>query len=53
MSAALGSLRGHRLEDATLTAVGPGSYTLSLATDEGRLSIRLDRQGARIASVEV
>jgi hypothetical protein len=53
VSEALGSLQGHRLEGATLTAVGPGSYTLALATDEGRLSIRLDRQGARISSVEV
>jgi hypothetical protein len=53
VSDALGSLQGHRLEGATLTAVGPGSYTLALATDEGRLSIRLDRQGARVASVEV
>jgi hypothetical protein len=53
VSDALASLHGHRLEGATLTAVGPGAYTLSLATDEGRLSIRLDRQGARITSVEV
>jgi hypothetical protein len=53
VSDALSSLHGHRLEGATLTAVGPGAYTLSLATDEGRLSIRLDRQGARITSVEV
>ncbi len=53
VSEALSSLQGHRLEGATLTAVGPGSYTLALATDEGRLSIRLDRQGARISSVEV
>ena len=53
VSDALTSLHGHRLEGATLTAVGPGAYTLSLATDEGRLSIRLDRQGARITSVEV
>ncbi len=53
VSNALTSLQGHRLEGATLTAVGPGAYTLSLATDEGRLSIRLDRQGARITSVEV
>ena len=53
VSEALGSLQGHRLEGATLTANGPGAYTLALATDEGRLSIRLDRQGARIASVEV
>ena len=53
VSDALASLNGHRLEGATLTAVGPGAYTLSLATDEGRLSVRFDRQGARIASVEV
>jgi hypothetical protein len=53
VSSALDALHGHRLEGATLTAVGPGSYTLSLATDEGRLSLRLDRQGARLTSVEV
>jgi len=53
VSAALGSLRGRTLEGATLTAVGPGSYTLSLTTDEARLSVRLDRQGARLTSVEV
>lgn len=53
VSDALASLQGHRLEGATLTAVGPGAYTLSLATDEGRLTIKLDRQGARLTSVEV
>jgi hypothetical protein len=53
VSEALGSLQGHTLEGATLTAVGPGAYTLALATAEGRLSIKLDRQGARITSVEV
>ena len=53
VSEALGSLRGHPLEEATLTAVGPGSYSLALSAGEARLSIRLDRQGARLASVEV
>ena len=53
VSVALSSLQGHTLEGATLTAVGPGAYTLSLATDEGRLTVKLDRQGARITSVEV
>jgi hypothetical protein len=53
VSAALGSLQGRTLEAATLTAVGPGSYTLSLTTGEARLSVRLDRQGARLTSVEV
>ncbi|RDI76089.1 hypothetical protein Gocc_0508 [Gaiella occulta] len=50
---ALASLRGRALESATLTAIGPGSFTLSLTTDEASLSVRLDRQGARLASVEV
>lgn len=53
VSEALGALRGHTLEGATLTAVGPGAYTLSISTDEGRLAVKLDRQGARITSVEV
>jgi hypothetical protein len=53
VSEALSSLQGHTLEGATLTAVGPGAYTLSIATAEGRLSVKLDRQGARITSVEI
>lgn len=53
VSDALSSLQGRTLEGATLTAVGPGSYTLSLTTEEARLSVRLDRQGARLTSVEV
>lgn len=53
VSEALSSLQGHTLEGATLTAVGPGAYTLSIATAEGQLSVKLDRQGARISSVEV
>ena len=46
VSEALSWLRGHTLEGATLTAVGPGAYTLSIATAEGRLTVKLDRQGA-------
>jgi len=53
VSEASASLKGHRLEGATLTAVGPGAFTLALATGEGRLTIKLDRQGARLTSVEV
>lgn len=53
VSEALSSLRGLRLEGASLTAAGPGAFTLSVATDEGRLTIKLDRQGARLTSVEV
>ena len=53
VSEALNALRGKTLRNAALTAVGPGAYTVSLATDDGSVSLRLDRQGARITSVEV
>lgn len=53
VSQALAALRGRTLEGAELAAVGPGSYTLSLRTAEARVSLRLDRQGARLATVEI
>lgn len=53
VSEALNALRGKTLRNAALTAIGPGAYTVSLATDDGNVSLRLDRQGARITSVEV
>ena len=48
---ALEALRGKPLEAIELSAVGPGAFSLSLAADGLELSLRLDRQGARIASV--
>ena len=36
-----------------MSAYGPGSFTLTVATAEGKLTLRLDRQGARVTSVEV
>ena len=53
VSEALSSLQGQVLEGATVSAYGPGAFTLTLATAEGRLTVRLDRQGARVTSVEV
>ena len=50
---ALGALAGRTLEDASLTVVGPGAFTLSLAVDGKELTVRLDRQGVRVHSVEV
>jgi hypothetical protein len=50
---ALAALNGHELVEATLTPAGPGSYTLTVVTDQGRLLIRLGRQGATLHSVEV
>jgi hypothetical protein len=53
VSEALSSLQGQVVERATVSAHGPGAFTLTLATSEGTLTVRLDRQGARITSVEV
>jgi hypothetical protein len=48
---ALRGLEGRPLESIKLDAVGPGSFTLTVAVEGADLTIRLDRQGARIASV--
>jgi hypothetical protein len=49
---ALAALAGRTVERLSLTPVGPGAFTLAVATDGPQLSIRLDRQGARVTSVE-
>jgi hypothetical protein len=53
VSDALGALEGRRLDSISLANAGPGSYVLSLATEGLELSVRVDRQGARIHSVGV
>jgi hypothetical protein len=49
---ALAGLQGKALEQASIAAVGPGAFTITLAAGGLSLNIRLDRQGARLASVE-
>jgi len=44
-------LEGRELSSVQLTAVGPGAFTLSVSAGELEVSLRLDRQGARVASV--
>ena len=51
MSQALSSLAGLTLEAVSLSAVGPGAYSLTLAVEGRELSIRLDRSGARINTI--
>jgi hypothetical protein len=53
VSAALNTLEGRELGSVELRAVGPGAFTLSLSAGELELSVRLDRQGARLSSVGV
>ncbi len=50
---ALLALEGKRIDSVSLANVGPGAYVLSLAADGLDLSIRVDRQGARIHSVGI
>jgi len=51
VSEALSSLRGRRIESIRLDAIGPGAFSLNVSVDGADLSLRLDRQGARLASV--
>jgi hypothetical protein len=51
VTSALRALEGRELGSVELTAVGPGAFALSLTAGEVEVSLRLDRQGARVASV--
>ena len=51
VTTALESLRGRTLESIRVDAVGPGAFTLTVGVDGAELSIRLDRQGARVGTV--
>lgn len=51
VTAALGTLIGAELETASVQTVGPGAFTLTLAGGGRELTIRLGREGARVAGV--
>lgn len=53
VSDALRALAGQELRSISLEAVGPGAFTLSIAAGSAEITIRLDRQGARLHSVGV
>jgi hypothetical protein len=48
---ALETLRGRTLESIRVDAVGPGAFALTVVVDGVELSIRLDRQGARVGAL--
>ena len=50
---ALASLEGTTLESIGIQAVGPAAFVLSLNAGGAELSVRLDRQGARLTSVGI
>jgi len=49
---ALSTLRGQTLADVRLSSVGPSLQSLVIETDRCRLTLEIDRDGARIASLE-
>jgi hypothetical protein len=53
VSEALASLVGKPLERVQLQATAPGAFLLTVAVDGLELSVRLDRQGARLTSVGI
>jgi hypothetical protein len=53
VSRALAALKGQPLESISIQAVGPGAFSVSISAGGTELSVRLDRQGARLASVGV
>ncbi len=50
---ALASLEGKALETVLIQATGPGAYLLTLGVEGRELSVRLDRQGARLTGVGI
>ena len=52
VGAALSSLHGRTLDSIAIQPVGPGAFTVALTAGGVHLSVRLDRQGARLHSVE-
>ncbi len=53
VSDSLSTLAGQELRSVSLEALGPGAFSLSLAAGAAEITIRLDRQGARLHSVGV
>ena len=53
ITGALQSLAGRELEKVSISSVGPGAYVVTLAADGLELSVRLDRQGARLHTVSL
>lgn len=53
ITGALQTLVGRELERVAIASVGPGAYVVTLAADGIELSVRLDRQGARLNTVAI
>lgn len=50
---ALGALQGQVIEDVKVSALGPGTYGVTLDTDRCQLTMRMDRSGVRVENVAI
>jgi hypothetical protein len=53
VSEALQGLQAQRIEDIRISALGPGTYGLTIDTDRCQVSVRLDRGGVRVESLAI
>ena len=53
ITGALQTLVGRELEKVSIASVGPGAYVVTLGADGIELSVRVDRQGARLNTVAI
>ena len=53
ITGALQTLVGRELEKLSVSSVGPGAYVVTLGADGIELSVRFDRQGARLNTVAI
>ncbi len=53
VNAALEKLKGHVIEQVSTTLRAPGSYAMTIKTDQLQMVIVLDRSGLSIESLEV
>jgi hypothetical protein len=53
VNAALEKLKGHAIEQVSTTLRSPGSYAMTIKTDQLQMVIVLDRSGLSIESLEV
>jgi len=53
VNAALAALHGHTVAAVEVRSTGPGDHSLTLETDQARLTVEFDRDGARLRTVEV
>jgi hypothetical protein len=50
---ALSALQGQVIEDVKVSALGPGTYGVTLDTDRCQITMRMDRSGVRVENVAI